>query len=392
MFSPFAVGYANALPMFGDTRVGPLEFRVNEAGAETLPAATGGDLPLRYALEGGQALDLNRDAQRGYSVWGGASAGCGSRRAGSGRRRAIRAGAWRGLEHIDVAPADPPARPVVERLGPAGRFGGRVRAATGRPGARVAGVHSTTRAGPIRSPSPAGRGLGDGRLPARQSPAGDPQFGRDDLPGLAGCGVGRGPFGCGLETHIPRSLAGYGTISGQLGFDRAHAVTPQTLQVGTLRSPAQFRGVSEVRCIGAERVRDAAGPADVSVRCQRRGASARRWAGGARRSRDVDVVGHAPASGFNDKSKDDFSMDRDVYTGYLGLDYRLQPTVLRGLAVAYSQGDVNYTATDVTKGDIDITLTSVVPYAHWIPRRDWEGRGWSARAGAICTSATRQAR
>ena len=51
MFSPFAVGYANALPMFGDTRVGPLEFRVNEAGAETLPAATGGDLPLRYALE-----------------------------------------------------------------------------------------------------------------------------------------------------------------------------------------------------------------------------------------------------------------------------------------------------------------------------------------------------
>ena len=106
----------------------------------------------------------------------------------------------------------------------------------------------------------------------------------------------------------------------------------------------------------------------------------------------MDVVGHAPSSGFNDKSKDDFSMDRDVYTGHLGLDYRLQPTVLRGLAVAYSQGDVNYTATDVTKGDIDITLTSVVPYAHWIPRRDWEGRGWSARAGAICTSATRQAR
>lgn len=177
---------------------------------------------------------------------------------GDGQFGQVRGVAWSTLTwHLRILPPDP----VVERLGPAGRFGGRVRAGTGRPGARVAGVHSTTRAGPIRSPSPAGRGLGDGRLPARQSPAGDPHFGRDDLPGLAGCGVGRGPFGCGLEIHIPRSLAGYGTISGQLGFDRAHAVTPQTLQVGTLRSLVQFRGVSGVRCIGAERVRDAAGPA-----------------------------------------------------------------------------------------------------------------------------------
>ena len=31
-------------------------------------------------------------------------------------------------------------------------------------------------------------------------------------------------------------------------------------------------------------------------------------------------------------------MDGTVFTGYLGPDYRVQPTVVLGLAVAYSQG------------------------------------------------------
>ena len=66
--------------------------------------------------------------------------------------------------------------------------------------------------------------------------------------------------------------------------------------------------------------------------------------------------GRGTASGFNGKPKDDFSMDGNVFTGYLGVDYRLQPNVLLGLAVAHSQGGV------------DLTLTSVLPYAHWSPR------------------------
>ena len=70
-----------------------------------------------------------------------------------------------------------------------------------------------------------------------------------------------------------------------------------------------------------------------------------------------------------------------VFTGYLGLYYRLQPNVLLGLAVAHSQGKVDYETTDVTKGDVDITLTSVLPYAHWSPRPGlgvWglSGVGW----------------
>ena len=50
------------------------------------------------------------------------------------------------------------------------------------------------------------------------------------------------------------------------------------------------------------------------------------------------------------------------------MDYRLQPNVLLGLAVAHSQGDVDYEALAVTKGDVDLALTSVLPYVHWSPQ------------------------
>ena len=91
--------------------------------------------------------------------------------------------------------------------------------------------------------------------------------------------------------------------------------------------------------------------------------------------------GRGTVSGFNGQPKDDFSMDGNVFIGYLGLDSRLQPNVLLGPAVAHSQGDVNYETMDVTKGDVDLTLTSVLPYAHWIPRPGlgmWGlfGAGW----------------
>ena len=52
--------------------------------------------------------------------------------------------------------------------------------------------------------------------------------------------------------------------------------------------------------------------------------------------------GRRTANGFDGKPKDDFLMDGNVFTGYLSVDYRVQPTVLMGLAVAHSQGDVDY--------------------------------------------------
>ena len=48
------------------------------------------------------------------------------------------------------------------------------------------------------------------------------------------------PFG---HPSLP-GLAGYSNGLGQLGFDRAHAATPQAVQVGALRAPVQFRRVS----------------------------------------------------------------------------------------------------------------------------------------------------
>ena len=50
-FGPLAVGYANAVPTFGDRTVGALALRVNEAQAVELPAAMGGDGMIRYTLE-----------------------------------------------------------------------------------------------------------------------------------------------------------------------------------------------------------------------------------------------------------------------------------------------------------------------------------------------------
>ena len=83
--------------------------------------------------------------------------------------------------------------------------------------------------------------------------------------------------------------------------------------------------------------------------------------------------GRGTASGFDGRQKDDFLMDGNVFTCSLGLDYQVQLNVLLGLVVAHSQGDV------------DLTLTSVLPYAHWSPRLGlgvWGlfGAGWGDMA------------
>lgn len=56
-----------------------------------------------------------------------------------------------------------------------------------------------------------------------------------------------------------------------------------------------------------------------------------------------------------------------MISGYLGLDYRLQRNVVLALALAYSQGAMDYEMREVTKGDVDLTLPSVLPYAQLEP-------------------------
>ena len=130
------------------------------------------------------------------------------------------------------------------------------------------------------------------------------------------------------------------------------------------QSPVRFRRVSAMEMLSRSRF-------EVPLGTQ----EAEGWMSG------WTLWGRGTASGFNGEPKDDFSMAGDVFTGYLGLDYRLQQNVLLGLAVAHSRGDVGYETTDVTEGEMDIGLTSVLPYAHWSPRPGlgvWGlfGAGW----------------
>ena len=78
--------------------------------------------------------------------------------------------------------------------------------------------------------------------------------------------------------------------------------------------------------------------------------------------------GRGSAAGFSGQPEADFKMDGTLYSGYVGVDYRPQATMLLGLALAHSTGEVNYERTGATKAGADVELTSVLPYAHWQPR------------------------
>ena len=91
--------------------------------------------------------------------------------------------------------------------------------------------------------------------------------------------------------------------------------------------------------------------------------------------------GRGSAAGFSGQPEDDFKMDGTLYSGYVGVDYRPQSTVLIGLALAHSTGEVSYERTGATKAVADVELTSMLPYMHWQPRPGlgvWglAGAGW----------------
>ena len=162
-----------------------------------------------------------------------------------------------------------------------------------------------------------------------------------------------------------RGWTDYGSGLDQRGFDHAYAATPHLRAASrTLHNPVQFRQVAATDLLVQSQFAMPLGQEAVKG-----------WASG------WTLWGRGTASGFDGRSKDNFSMDGNVFTGYPGLDYRLQSNVLLGLAVAHSQGDVDYEARDVTEGAVDITLTSVLPYVHWSPRPGlgvWRlfGAGW----------------
>ena len=93
------------------------------------------------------------------------------------------------------------------------------------------------------------------------------------------------------------------------------------------------------------------------------------------------VWGQGSVGGFDGKPEPGSSIDGEVVGGYLGLDYRPRQDALVGVALAHSRGEVDYAIDSVTSGEVDLDLTSVLPYAHWSPRAGmgaWGllGAGW----------------
>ncbi len=76
----------------------------------------------------------------------------------------------------------------------------------------------------------------------------------------------------------------------------------------------------------------------------------------------------ATTSNFNGKPEDDFDLDGDVTSAYLGMDYQTPTGTRLGLAISETSGDVDYDdATDEAQGDLDADLTSILPYIQWQP-------------------------
>ena len=172
----------------------------------------------------------------------------------------------------------------------------------------------------------------------------------------------------GGRTHVAGDRSGVA----QRGFDRAHAAHRARATAWTLRKPVRFRRVSAV-----EMLSQSAFTAPLGTRAAP-GVPSGRASG-------WTLWGRGTAGGFAGEPENGFSMDGEVFTGYVGLDYRLQPDVLLGLAVAHSRGDVVTETADAAGGDVTLRLTSVLPYAHWTPRPSlgvWGvfGAGWGAAA------------
>lgn len=167
----------------------------------------------------------------------------------------------------------------------------------------------------------------------------------------------------------PRPAAGLGGLRNRVGPTR---LRPRPYRDAPGNESRHVPGAGTVpTSVGgggtvADRVRDSAEPG-----CGGSSPAGRNRA--ARRGGSLDAVGPKDGERLRRRTETDFSMDGNVFTGYLGLDYRLQPTVLPGLAVTHSQGDV------------DIRLTSVLAYAHWSPWPGLEVGGRSASAGATWT-------
>ncbi len=62
---------------------------------------------------------------------------------------------------------------------------------------------------------------------------------------------------------------------------------------------------------------------------------------------------------------DTINWDGDMFSAHLGADTRLREDLLAGVAVSWSEVDLDYTYPDFGPGEYDVDLTSVHPYLGW---------------------------
>ena len=81
---------------------------------------------------------------------------------------------------------------------------------------------------------------------------------------------------------------------------------------------------------------------------------------------------------FNSKPQDTFSMDGNVLSGHIGVDYQLGRLLL-GMALGHSSGEVDYvnSATGGSRGTVDSEMLSLYPYVHFSPDGAGEDAVWA---------------
>ncbi len=393
-FSPMMVVFENLKPAF-QAEVKPKTYYTGRAVTDELPGATGGNPPLRYELappalpagltytppaagarHGGTirgtpttpeaareytltATDKNRDeATLSFSIE--VKPGIQSRDLGL-----VLAGVGRTL-----------ATDAVEILG--GRFGSspasRLQITLGGQVLRLTNPQSPS---PSSPPSPlAGEGQGEGgglrgegKLlqgegsllqgeATRAVPVGSSPW--QQATGLA-LSVARA-FGVTINTPSPQSpspLAGEGRGEGGILQSEGGFLQNETNLPGRLPTDLR-RGTTTSSLLRLQPVsgRDLLARSAFELPLTRTGENGvPAWT----------LWGRGSAAGFSGQPEAGFTMDGTLYSGYVGVDYRPQATVLLGLALAHSTGDVSYER-EATKAGADVELTSVLPYAHWQPR------------------------
>ena len=391
-FSPVALAFENLKPAFPKEHKGlKKEYPTGQAvteGEGALPRAAGGNLPLRYRLEppalpAGLTYKASEEGDNpGLTIIGTPTTPTAAQpymliatdknddEAKLPFTIEIKPGIQsRDLGLVLAGVGRTLASDAVEILG--GRFGyapaSRLQVTLG---GQVLRLTNPPASPSPSSPSPlAGEGRGEGGIlrgegsllqgeATRAVPAGSPSPWQQAT-GLA-LGVARA-FGVTINTpspHSPSPLAGEGRGEGGILQSEGGFLQNETSRLGRL--PTDLRRTTTASPLGLQPVsgKDLLARSAFELPLTRTGDDGvPAWT----------LWGRGSAAGFSGQPEAGFTMDGTLYSGYVGVDYRPQATMLLGLALAHSTGDVNYER-EATKAGADVELTSVLPYAHWQPR------------------------